>query len=46
LVQRTLVVPAGLSAVALPEAGHLAAGVYLVRVVLDGDTQTLRVTRE
>ncbi|GAB3572372.1 M4 family metallopeptidase [Hymenobacter daeguensis] len=46
LVQRTLAVPAGLSAVALPETGRLAAGVYLVRVVLDGETQTLRVTRE
>jgi bacillolysin len=46
LVQRALAVPIGLSAVALPEAGHLAAGVYLVRVVLDGEIQTLRVTRE
>jgi hypothetical protein len=46
LVQRTLAVPTGLSAVALPETGHLTAGVYLVRVVLDGETQTLRVTRE
>ena len=31
---------------ALREAGQLAAGVYLVRVVLDGEAQTLRVTRE
>ena len=46
LVQRTVAVPTGLSAVALPEAGRLAAGVYVVRVVLDGETQTLRVTRE
>jgi len=46
LVQRTLAVPTGLSAVALPEAGRLAAGVYIVRVVLNGETQTLRVTRE
>lgn len=46
LVQRTLAVPTGLSAVALPEAGRLAAGVYVVRMVLDGETQTLRVTRE
>ncbi|WP_210518851.1 M4 family metallopeptidase [Hymenobacter terricola] len=46
LVQRTVSMPAGLSAVALPEAGRLAAGVYLVRLVLDGATQTLRVTRE
>ncbi|WP_052732693.1 M4 family metallopeptidase [Hymenobacter terrenus] len=46
LVQRKLNVPTGLSAVALPEAGRLAAGVYVVRVVLDGETQTLRVTRE
>jgi len=46
LVQRTVAVPAGLSAVALPEAGRLAAGVYVVRLVLDGETQVLRVTRE
>jgi hypothetical protein len=46
LVQRTLAITAGLSAVALPEAGRLAAGVYVVRVVLNGETQTLRVTRE
>jgi Zn-dependent metalloprotease/subtilisin-like proprotein convertase family protein len=46
LVQRTLPVAAGLSAVDLPEAGRLAAGVYVVRVALDGETQTLRVTRE
>jgi len=46
LVQRTLPVPAGQSTVPLPDAGHLAAGVYLVRVVLNGETQTLRVTRE
>ncbi|WP_410779761.1 M4 family metallopeptidase [Hymenobacter negativus] len=46
LVQRALAVPTGLSAVALPEAGRLAAGVYVVRVVLDGEIQTLRVTRE
>ena len=39
-------VPAGLSTVALPEAGRLAAGVYVVRVVLDGEAQTLRVTKE
>ncbi|MFD2720479.1 M4 family metallopeptidase [Hymenobacter monticola] len=46
LVQRPLAVASGLSAVALPEAGRLAAGVYVVRVVLDGEIQTLRVTRE
>ncbi|MDO7851412.1 M4 family metallopeptidase [Hymenobacter convexus] len=46
LVQRPLAVASGLSAVALPEAGRLAAGVYVVRVVLDNDIQTLRVTRE
>ncbi|GAB3653908.1 hypothetical protein GCM10027594_27850 [Hymenobacter agri] len=31
---------------ALPEAGRLAAGVYVVRMTLNGETQTLRVTRE
>ena len=46
LVQRTLAVPAGLSAVALPEAGRLAAGVYVVRVLLNNEIQTLRVVRE
>ena len=46
LVQRPLALAAGLSAVSLPEAGRLAAGVYVVRVVLDGEAQTLRVTRE
>ena len=46
LVQRTLSIPIGLSAVALPETGRLAPGVYLVRLLLDGATQTLRVTRE
>ncbi|MDO7849831.1 M4 family metallopeptidase [Hymenobacter sp. M29] len=46
LVQRPVAVPAGLSAVALPEAGRLAAGVYVVRMVLDNEIQTLRVTRE
>ncbi|MBF9140874.1 M4 family metallopeptidase [Hymenobacter properus] len=46
LVQRPVAVASGLNAVSLPEAGHLAAGVYVVRVVLDGETQTLRVTRE
>ena len=46
LVQRPLSIAAGSSTVALPEAGRLAAGVYVVRVVLDGETQTLRVTKE
>ena len=46
LVQRPLTIAAGLNAVALPEAGRLAAGVYAVRVVLDGEAQTLRVTKE
>ncbi|MCI1186962.1 M4 family metallopeptidase [Hymenobacter sp. DH14] len=46
LVQRPLAIAAGTSTVALPEAGRLAAGVYVVRVVLDGEAQTLRVTRE
>ncbi len=46
LLTHPIAVAAGLSSVALPEAGQLAAGVYLVRVVLDGEAQTLRVTRE
>ena len=46
LVRRTLAVPAGLSAVALPEAGRLAAGVYVVRLLLNNEIQTLRVVRE
>ena len=46
LVQRPLIIATGASTVALPEAGRLAAGVYVVRVVLDGEAQTLRVTRE
>ena len=46
LLQRPATVPAGLSQLALPEAGQLAAGVYVVRLTLDGETQTLRVTRE
>ncbi|GAC1599972.1 MAG: hypothetical protein NVS3B25_27330 [Hymenobacter sp.] len=47
LLLRTLSLPAGPNTVALPEAGQLAAGVYVVRVVLGGgETQTLRVTRE
>ena len=46
VLQRPIAVVAGLSSIALPEAGQLAAGVYLVRVVLDGEAQTLRVTRE
>ncbi|GAA4035152.1 hypothetical protein GCM10022409_19690 [Hymenobacter glaciei] len=46
LVQRPLTIAAGLNTVALPEAGRLAAGVYLVRVVLNGEAQTLRVTKE
>ena len=46
LVQRSVAVPVGLSAVALPETGRLAAGVYVVRVLLNNEIQTLRVTRE
>ncbi|GAA3966260.1 hypothetical protein GCM10022407_10710 [Hymenobacter antarcticus] len=46
LVQRSVAMPVGLSAVALPEAGRLAAGVYVVRVLLNNEIQTLRVTRE
>jgi bacillolysin len=46
LFERALSGPAGRSSVALPEAGRLAAGVYLVRTTLGGETQTLRVTRE
>ena len=46
LVQRSVAVPVGLSALALPETGRLAAGVYVVRVLLNNEIQTLRVTRE
>ena len=46
VLRRTLAVPAGASAVALPEAGRLPAGVYLVRAQLGDELLTLRVTRE
>ena len=46
LVRRALVVPAGASALALPETGGLPAGVYLVRAQLGAETLTLRVARE
>ena len=46
LVQRLVAVPIGLSALALSETGRLAVGVYVVRVLLTNEIQTLRVTRE
>ena len=45
-MQRSVAVPVGLSVLALPETGRLAAGVYVVRVLLNNEIQTLRVTRE
>jgi bacillolysin len=46
LLARTVSVATGQTTVLLPEAGRLAAGVYLVRATLSGTTQTLRITRE
>jgi hypothetical protein len=46
LLQRAVNVPAGASTITLAEAGRLAAGVYLVRATIGGETQTLRLSRE
>ena len=44
--EKTMVVAAGASAVALPEAAGLPTGVYLLTVRQGGNTQVIRVAHE